>query len=51
MNANNSKKQYRDKDGKNILTIGKKEFQHIDHQNKFRGEWVSFLYAKQVSVV
>uniref|UniRef100_A0A0K8WHV3 inositol-polyphosphate 5-phosphatase n=1 Tax=Bactrocera latifrons TaxID=174628 RepID=A0A0K8WHV3_BACLA len=39
-NVNNLKKQYRDENGKNILTIGKKEFHHIDHQNKFRGEWL-----------
>ncbi|XP_049305939.1 inositol polyphosphate-5-phosphatase A isoform X3 [Bactrocera dorsalis] len=43
MNVNNLKKQYRDENGKNILTIGKKEFHHIDHQNKFRGEWPVYL--------
>ncbi|XP_069969107.1 inositol polyphosphate-5-phosphatase A isoform X4 [Bactrocera oleae] len=40
LNVNNLKEQYRDEDGKNILTIGKKEYHHIDHQNIFRGEWL-----------
>ncbi|XP_011194166.2 inositol polyphosphate-5-phosphatase A isoform X1 [Zeugodacus cucurbitae] len=40
LNANNLKKQYRDEFGETILIIGKKEFHHIDHQNKFREKWL-----------
>lgn len=36
----NYKVQYRDGDSKNVLTIGKKEFHHIDHQIKFKESWV-----------
>jgi inositol polyphosphate 5-phosphatase INPP5A len=36
-----TKVQYRDGDGQNVLTVGKKEFTHSDHQTKFKEEWVS----------
>lgn len=43
MNVKNdhTKLQYRDEDGSNVLTIGKKEFFHIEHQTKFKESWVS----------
>ena len=36
----NTKVQYRDSDGQNILTVGKKEFTHADHQTKFKENWL-----------
>lgn len=36
----NYKVQYRDPEGKNVLTIGKKEFLHTSHQTKFKESWV-----------
>lgn len=33
------KVQYRDAE-QNVLTIGKKEFHHVDHQIKFKESWV-----------
>lgn len=39
--SDHNKVQYRDADGKNILTIGKKEFtHHTDHQGKFKENWL-----------
>lgn len=35
------KVQYRNTDGQNVLTIGKKEFVHAEHQTKFKESWVS----------
>lgn len=35
------KVQYRNADGQNVLTIGKKEFAHAEHQIKFKESWVS----------
>lgn len=42
MNIKNdhTKLQYRDEVGSNILTIGKKEFSHVEHQTKFKESWV-----------
>uniref|UniRef100_A0A1L8DYM5 inositol-polyphosphate 5-phosphatase n=1 Tax=Nyssomyia neivai TaxID=330878 RepID=A0A1L8DYM5_9DIPT len=34
------KMQYRDADGQNVLTVGKKEFTHTEHQIQFKGEWL-----------
>ncbi|XP_031633014.1 inositol polyphosphate-5-phosphatase A isoform X2 [Contarinia nasturtii] len=34
------KVQYRDADAQNVLTIGKKEFHHVDHQIKFKESWL-----------
>lgn len=34
------KVQYRDGDAQNVLTIGKKEFHHVEHQTKFKESWV-----------
>lgn len=44
MNAKNdfTKMQYRDDEGTNVLTVGKKEFTHIEHQTKFKESWVRF---------
>lgn len=36
----NTKVQYRNSNGQNVLTIGKKEFIHVEHQNKFKEEWL-----------
>lgn len=35
------KVQYRNTEGQNVLTIGKKEFVHTEHQTKFKESWVS----------
>ncbi|XP_037025716.1 inositol polyphosphate-5-phosphatase A isoform X1 [Bradysia coprophila] len=35
-----TKLQYRDDVGSNILTIGKKEFLHTEHQTKFKESWL-----------
>lgn len=35
------KVQYRNADGQNVLTIGKKEFVHAEHQTRFKESWVS----------
>lgn len=32
--------QYRDEQGVNVLTVGKKEFSHAEHQVKFKEEWL-----------
>lgn len=42
MNIKNdhTKLQYRDDLGSNVLTIGKKEFSHVEHQTKFKESWV-----------
>lgn len=44
MNAKNdhTKVQYRDDEGTNVLTVGKKEFAHTEHQTKFREPWVRY---------
>lgn len=34
--------QYRDADGESVLTIGKKEFVHREHQAVFKEDWVSW---------
>ncbi|XP_055321826.1 inositol polyphosphate-5-phosphatase A isoform X2 [Sitodiplosis mosellana] len=34
------KVQYRDGDAQNVLTIGKKEFHHVEHQTKFKESWL-----------
>lgn len=36
------KVQYRDAEAQNVLTIGKKEFHHVEHQIKFKESWVIF---------
>uniref|UniRef100_A0A1I8M351 inositol-polyphosphate 5-phosphatase n=1 Tax=Musca domestica TaxID=7370 RepID=A0A1I8M351_MUSDO len=36
----NTKIYFRDSEETNILTIGKKEFNHIDHQLKFKESWL-----------
>ena len=42
-NVDTSKLQYRSKsDDRIVLTIGKKEFAHVDHQKIFREPWVSY---------
>lgn len=38
--ADSVKVQYRDSEGQNVLTVGKKEFTHADHQTQFKGEWL-----------
>lgn len=42
MNVKNdhTKVQYRNDNGTNVLTVGKKEFNHIDHQIKFKESWL-----------
>lgn len=42
MNVKNdyTKVQYRNTDGDNVLTVGKKEFTHAEHQTKFKESWV-----------
>ncbi|XP_032597655.1 inositol polyphosphate-5-phosphatase A isoform X2 [Drosophila grimshawi] len=35
-----TKMNYRNSDGNNILTVGKKEFSHADHQLKFKEHWL-----------
>lgn len=40
--SDSTKVQYRDSDGANVLTVGKKEFNHHD-QSTFKGSWVSFF--------
>lgn len=42
--SDNTKVHYRNSDGDNVLTVGKKEFSHSEHQTKFKEEWVSFVY-------
>lgn len=44
--SDNTKVHYRNSDGDNVLTVGKKEFSHSEHQTKFKEEWVSksFLF-------
>lgn len=44
------KVQYRDAEAQNVLTIGKKEFHHVDHQIKFKESWVIFE-AKNIRVI
>lgn len=40
-NVDSTKLQYRaEKDGRIMLTIGKKEFSHVDHQKIFREPWL-----------
>lgn len=39
------KVQYRNSNGENVLTIGKKEFNHAEHQSKFKESWVWILCA------
>lgn len=34
------KVQYRDANAQNVLTIGKKEFHHLEHQIRFKESWV-----------
>ncbi|XP_063703306.1 uncharacterized protein LOC134833062 isoform X2 [Culicoides brevitarsis] len=38
--SDNTKVHYRNSDGDNILTVGKKEFSHSEHQTKFKEEWL-----------
>lgn len=38
--SDNTKVQYRNSDGTNVLTVGKKEFSHAEHQTKFKEDWV-----------
>lgn len=38
-----TKINYRNTDGNNILTVGKKEFSHADHQLKFKELWVNSI--------
>lgn len=42
MNVKNdhTKVQYRNDNGVNVLTVGKKEFNHIDHQSIFKESWL-----------
>lgn len=42
-----TKLQYRDEVGSNILTIGKKEFLHAEHQSKFKESWVRTQIASR----
>lgn len=66
MNVKNdyTKVQYRNTDGNNVLTVGKKEFTHVDHQIKFKESWVistniiikiiiniSFIFSFKISIV
>lgn len=39
--SDNTKVHYRNLDGDTVLTVGKKEFSHSEHQLKFKEEWVS----------
>ncbi|KAH8342094.1 hypothetical protein KR059_011955 [Drosophila kikkawai] len=36
----NDKIHYRNSTGNNVLTVGKKEFSHADHQLKFKEDWL-----------
>ncbi|XP_060807016.1 inositol polyphosphate-5-phosphatase A isoform X2 [Amyelois transitella] len=38
--ADSSKLQYRSSDQRIVLTVGKKEFSHVDHQKIFREPWL-----------
>uniref|UniRef100_A0A1I8PUM0 inositol-polyphosphate 5-phosphatase n=1 Tax=Stomoxys calcitrans TaxID=35570 RepID=A0A1I8PUM0_STOCA len=38
--SDNTKIHYRNSSGDNILTVGKKEFSHADHQLKFKESWL-----------
>lgn len=40
-NADHTKVQYKNNDGDLILSVGKKEFSHSDHQKIFKQEWVN----------
>lgn len=40
MKSDCTKVHYRNSGGDNILTVGKKEFNHADHQLKFKESWV-----------
>ncbi|XP_034475602.1 inositol polyphosphate-5-phosphatase A isoform X1 [Drosophila innubila] len=40
MKTENTKIHYRNSTGNNILTVGKKEFSHADHQLKFKEHWL-----------
>lgn len=42
------KVQYRDAEAQNVLTIGKKEFHHVEHQIKFKESWVIFGNQKKL---
>lgn len=41
------KVQYRDAEAQNVLTIGKKEFHHLEHQIKFKESWVKLEKANR----
>uniref|UniRef100_A0A336MJR1 inositol-polyphosphate 5-phosphatase n=1 Tax=Culicoides sonorensis TaxID=179676 RepID=A0A336MJR1_CULSO len=43
----NTKVHYRNSDGDNVLTVGKKEFSHSEHQTKFKEEWVELESIKE----
>jgi len=43
----NDKIHYRNSTGNNVLTVGKKEFSHADHQLKFKEDWVCIYYLLQ----
>ncbi|XP_068157792.1 inositol polyphosphate-5-phosphatase A isoform X1 [Drosophila tropicalis] len=40
MKSDNNKIHYRNTIGNNVLTVGKKEFSHADHQLKFKEDWL-----------
>lgn len=42
--SDNTKVQYRNEDGTNVLTVGKKEFSHAEHQTKFKEDWVMKIF-------
>lgn len=44
------KVQYRNTEGQNVLTIGKKEFVHTEHQTKFKESWVS-LHCRSLKML
>lgn len=51
MKNDHYKVQYRNNDGQNILTIGKKEFNHAEHQLKFKESWVSIRFKLNFCVI
>lgn len=44
-----TKVHYRNSLGDNILTVGKKEFNHADHQLKFKEAWVGEILVKTLN--